>query len=626
MAHRHTLSDLLRSGDPAFFPTLRGALSQARGFAELTALATLYRRAAALPGCGPTDPDRPVPLRLALLSGYSPHPLAELVTAALFGAGFDPQLFVGEYDNYVAEILDADSPLYAFAPSAVLLLPAAHRCRYAGSLLDPREQQLAQVQQCADQLLDLCRVVQERSGGDVLLCNYPLPPGLDPGPLRSRSLGSDWSFRKAVNLELGLSAPPTMTLCDLEQHSARRGLLSSHDARGFFQSKQPGAPDFLADVAMEVAHLCALLRRGPKKVLVLDLDNTLWGGVIGDDGLSGIELGDTSPRGEAFKAFQRAILSLKERGVLLGVCSKNDHERAAEAFLRHPEMVLRLEDIVSFKANWEPKPDNLRLMAAELGLSLDSFVFIDDNPAEIDIVRRFTPEVTALLLPEDPSGYADLLRDCRLFEVRAITSEDRARTVQYQKEAQRQVLLSTATDMDSYLRSLEMEATIRPLCPEDLQRTAQLVNKSNQFNLTTRRRSEAEVAQLLTSAAHAGFTVRLRDRFGDHGLIAVVITEMRETTMEIDTWLMSCRVLKRQVEDVTTNEIVRMALARGAVRVRGRYCKTAKNGMVRDLLPRMGFSSTGQRGEEELEFCLDSRFFTPRPTHICIHRRADEPA
>jgi FkbH-like protein len=353
---------------------------------------------------------------------------------------------------------------------------------------------------------------------------------------------------------------------------------------------------------------------------VLDLDNTLWGGVVGDDGIAGIELGDTSPRGEAFKAFQTYIRSLKERGVLLAVASKNDHDKASEAVERHSEMVLRMADFVSFKANWGPKSDSLHDMAFSLGLGLDSFVFVDDNPAEIEIVRQLAPEVTTVLLGDDPASYVQELADCRFFEPTIVTRDDARRTEQYAHEMSREALRATATDMDAYLSSLEMEGTLAPIEAADLPRIAQLINKSNQFNLTTRRRTESEVRKVAESKLHAAFTFRLRDRFSDHGLIAIVIGEERGGAMQIDTWLMSCRVLKRQVEEETMNAIVRMATLRGASFVRGQYLPTKKNGMVRDLLPRMGFSLV-REVEGSLEFALEVARYEPFATRIRMTRR-----
>jgi FkbH-like protein len=617
---KEELAALLLRGDETFWRELPRAVEQAASFEALMALGALRKRATAR---GLPDRTPRAELRFAMLGGYSLYPLREFVELALWASGFDVRLFVGEYDNYVAEILEPESPLYRFEPQAVFLLPSERRCRYSGALTDARTLQEAEVRAVAEQLLVLCRTVHERSKAEVILANFMLPAGFDLGPIRAKILGSDWAFRKAVNLAIGLDAPAFVHICDLEFLAARHGGLVSRDARRWFESKQPSAPALLPDIAREVAHIASSLRKSPKKVLALDLDNTLWGGVIGDDGLDGIELGDTSSRGEAFKAFQAYVASLKDRGVLLAVCSKNDHERAAEAFQKHPEMVLRLSDFVSFKANWNPKSDNLRQMAVELELGLDSFVFVDDNPAEVEIVRQFAPEVTTILLGPDPADYRAKLEDCRLFEPRSITAEDAQRTAQYQRESERKVLLDSATDMDGYLRSLEMEGAIAPFQRADVPRIAQLINKSNQFNLTTRRRSEAEVAALVDEKGHDCFTIRLKDRFGDHGLIAVVICAARETTLEVDTWLMSCRVLKRQVEEETVNEIVRLALERGSARVRGVYLPTAKNDMVRDLYERMGFSLAGER-DGRREFELDPRAYCSKETRIRV-TRAYEP-
>ncbi|HEU0039752.1 MAG TPA: HAD-IIIC family phosphatase, partial [Verrucomicrobiae bacterium] len=310
-------------------------------------------------------------------------------------------------------------------------------------------------------------------------------------------------------------------------------------------------------------------------------------------------------------------LSLKERGVLLAVCSKNEHARAIEPFEKHPEMVLRTEDFVSVKANWEPKSDNLHQMAAELQLGVDSFVFVDDNPAEIEIVRQFAPTVTTILLSGDPADYAGQLQDCRLFEPHSVTGEDAHRTAQYRAERERQTLLASTADMDAYLESLAMEMVIREFTPMDVPRLGQLINKSNQFNLTTHRRTEAEVQALIGLPDYVCFSARLRDRFGDHGLISIVIGRASGDELEIDTWLMSCRVLKRQVEETVLNELCRVAHVKGCSRLAGVYLPTAKNEMVRDHYPRMGFQTRTVTPERE-EFVLELNSFRPRPTKITL--------
>jgi FkbH-like protein len=616
------IKNLLAQSDPDFWPELASLTQQALGFEQLFSLLSLRKKAKARGLRHPT-PDSKL-LRLAILGGYSLYPLHDLLTHLLEAEGTPSELFLGDYDNYVAEITDPGGRLSEFRPAVVCLLPAAQRCRYLGKPTDAREKVQSAASAVVTELLDLCRTVHERAGAEVILGNFNLPARHDLGAYRSRTLASDWNFRKSVNLELGLSAPSFVHICDLEFLANRHGALAAEDARGWFESKQLCAPDMLVEVCRELSRLILALRRPPKKVLVLDLDNTLWGGTVAEDGLEGIEIGDTSPRGEAFKAFQKYIRSLKDRGVLLAVCSKNDLALAQEVFEQHPEMILRPSDFVAFKANWEPKSDNLRQIAVDLNLGLDSLVFVDDNPAELEIVRQFAPGVTTILLSPDPAEYVGQLQDCRMFEPHNITPEDVERTGQYRAETQRQTLLASATDMDAYLASLAMEASITEFVSVDVPRLAQLINKSNQFNLTTRRRTEAEVQSLLSQPDHICFSLRLKDRFGDHGLVSIVIGRLQGDALEIDTWLMSCRVLKRQVEETVLNELARLAHSKGCIRLQGLYLATAKNEMVRDFYPRMGFqtkAATAERGE----FTLELNGFQPKSTKITVIHHAYEP-
>jgi FkbH-like protein len=606
------IAKALEARSKAAWGLLRQEAGTVETFADALKLVTLRKRAVAR--AVPEDV-APQTLRVALVGASTLSPLRELLELFLWAEGFAAETFIGAFDNYVAEILDAESELHAHRPDVTIVVPSEIRCRFDGPLDAPIEEQRRQVEATATAILDLCRAAHERTGGDVVVTNFVLPAHRDMGGFRTRSLASDYTFRKAVNLELGLRAPASMLLCDLEFLGARLGGRGARDPRHWFESKQMFSLDFAVAAARELATTIRVSRRSPKKVLVLDLDNTLWGGVIGDDGVEGIELGDTSPRGEAFKAFQTYIRSLKMRGVLLAVCSKNDYARAVEPFQRHPEMVLKLDDFVSFKANWDPKSDNIREMATELALGADSFVFVDDNPAEVEIVRQFVPQVATIALGPDPATYVGVLADSGHFEPRAITAEDKLRSEQYRTEAERQAFRATVTDMASYLASLEMAARVLPFRAEDVPRIAQLVNKSNQFNLTTRRRSEAEVSSLLGSPKHACFTIRLADRFGDHGLIAVVIGEVGTQVLDIDTWLMSCRVLKREVEELTVNEIVRQAEAHGVTTVRGTYIATPKNGMVRDLYVRMGFAVVTEAAGRT-EFARAVADHRPLPTKI----------
>jgi FkbH-like protein len=613
------LKEMLLEKNPLLWHEIKKATLGEHDFSKLVTLSTFRKRAekAAVPHSTETR----TKLRLALIGAYSFYPFRELVEHTLWAEGYDVELFVGEYDNYTSEILDPESALYDFSPQVVLLWPSEKRCRYTGTYLDAVNEQRAQVANTAQELLDLCRVAHERTQAEILFCNFTPPVEVDPGAFRSRALASPWAFRRAVNSEFGLRAPEYVTVCDVDFISSRLGLSRARDEKAWFETKQPGAPELLVETAREVCHLATSLKRSPKKVLVLDLDNTLWGGVIGDLGVEGIEVGDTSPRGEAFKAFQRYALDLYHRGVLLAVCSKNDHDVAMAPFEKHPEMVLKPSHFAAFKANWEPKSENLKAIAEELNLGLDSLVFVDDNPAEVDIVRQYAPSVTAILLGEDPSLYVRELSDARLFEPRSITEEDTRRSELYRAENERKQLADRITDMGAYLTSLEMKAMIREFNDLDGPRVAQLINKSNQFNLTTHRRTEGEVAALAHDPQYVTFSIRLEDRFGDHGLISVFIGKIASRELIIDTWLMSCRVLKRQVEEVFLNEIARLAAERSCTTLVGHYRPTAKNKMVADHYSGMGFTETA-RTDSVVEYRLAVGTYQPRSTKIEVVRGA----
>ena len=612
------LGSQLTSADPIFWSDLRAASISAQTISDVIALSALRQHASrqALPRLA-GDTERAC--RVALVGGYTTYPLSELISHFLATSmpSVNAELFLGDFDNYAAEIMEPGSTLAAFKPDVVVILPSVARCRYEGLLTDPSDMQKAQALATARDVLQLASLANQHTGARVILGNFMLAPSVDPGPYRVRSMGSDWSFRKLVNLSIGADAPSFVTVCDLEFISARRGIANASDDHAWFESKQLGSSEFLVDVAREIAHLVGAPFRAPAKVVVLDLDNTLWGGVIGDDGIDGIVLGDTDPVGEAYKAFQRHVLSFKARGLLLAVSSKNDHEIAAAAFKNHPEMVIRLDDVVSFHANWGPKPDSIRAIAQELGLGLDSFVFIDDNPAEIEHVLQVLPEVHGILLDADPAKRRQQLQDSRLFDVRTLTEEDAQRSAQYQVAAQRQTLQSAANSFDDYLRSLDMTGEINTFRSSDIVRIAQLIARSNQFNLTTIRRQESDLTALMTERGVLPFCMRLRDRFGDYGLIAIIIGRISGPELVVDTWLMSCRVLKRQVEEEVFNELLRLARTHGLTQIRGVFQPTAKNGIVRDLYTTLGFRCV-QDGPERREFLIDVATAKPFTTHINI--------
>ena len=355
------------------------------------------------------------------------------------------------------------------------------------------------------------------------------------------------------------------------------------------------------------------------KCLVLDLDNTVWGGVIGDDGMEGIVLGQGSPLGEAYVAFQDYARELSRRGVILAVCSKNDEANALEPFEKHPDMVLRRGDISSFVANWSDKAANLRAIAEELNIGLDSLVFIDDNPFERNLVRQELPMVAVPEVSDDPTDFPVALADAGYFEGLSVTDEDRERTSLYQGNKARDALKASVTDLPAYLRGLEMQLVTKEFDRVGLQRIVQLINKSNQFNLTTRRYTDEDVIAVMADPDAFGLQLRLVDRFGDNGVIAIVIGRLQPNRdLLIDTWLMSCRVLGRQVEPTTLNLIAREAEKLGARRLVGEYIPTKKNGMVRDHYVKLGFAVMETDAAGGSRAVLDLAGYTPAETFIHV--------
>jgi FkbH-like protein len=355
----------------------------------------------------------------------------------------------------------------------------------------------------------------------------------------------------------------------------------------------------LARAAVATAHQPALAShlmrtvsatlRTPAKCLVLDLDNTVWGGVIGDDGPTGIQLSDDFP-GNAFKELQRAALGLMDRGILLAVSSKNNPEIVEETLRTHPEMVLRWDDFACVKANWRSKSENIRQIAKELNIGVDALVLFDDNPVERAEVRAALPSVGIVDVPTDPVRYAAALRDCELFDQPTLLAEDRERAAMYRSDRERRALSETAATPDEFLASLEMDAEVGVVNEQTLGRIAQLVGKTNQFNLTTRRHTQAQIAAMAADANHVVAWLRLRDRFGDQGLVVVGIVRCRNEVAEIDTFLMSCRVMNRRVEQAFMAYLVEHARALGCRRMEGEYIPTAKNSMVSGFYPALGFS------------------------------------
>ena len=418
-----------------------------------------------------------------------------------------------------------------------------------------------------------------------------------------------------ANAAMRAALPGNAFFVDLESISAVQGKLAFYDARNYHWLKQPFSPLGLSVLARHVATGLRALTGGRRKVLVLDLDNTLWGGVVGESGAQGIVVGGEG-EGEAYLAFQKHVRRLRETGVLLAVCSKNNEKDAREPFETNDRMALRLDDFAAFHASWDAKPAALRRMASELNLGLDSFVFFDDNPAERAHVRAELPEVTVVEVPPDPAHYIRALEQSLAFETAGLTEADSQRASQYAAESQRRSSLSAAASPAEYLASLEMKAEVLEINRTNLDRVVDLITKTNQFNLTTRRHSRAAVEAMLATERSVCFAVSLADRFGDYGIISVVLAVPHAAgALRLDTWLMSCRAMGRTLEHFVMNRIAAMARQAGYERVLGEYLPTPKNVPVQTLLPDFGFKPD-DRSEH---WTLPLTSFADMATEIRLH-------
>ncbi|HVZ06833.1 HAD-IIIC family phosphatase [Rhodopila sp.] len=559
-------------------------------------------------------------VRLAVLGSST---LAHLLPAIRVG-GLRRGLWIDTYENdygqYLQELSDSDSALHDFKPTAILLaLDAYHLTGGITAAMD-RGSADAALAEMADHIRETWRLARDAFRCPIIQ-QAVLPVHLPVlGNNEHRLPGSKAHFVTRLNQAIrAMAEEEGVDVLALDERAARDGLTKWHDAALWHRSKQEVSPTAGPMYGDLIGRWLAAKQGRSFKCLVMDLDNTLWGGVIGDDGLEGIALGQGSPLGEAYVAFQDYARELGRRGVILAVCSKNDEANALEPFEKHPDMVLKRGDIASFVANWSNKADNVRAIAAELNIGIDSLVFIDDNPFERNLVRQELPMVAVPEVSDDPTSYPIALADAGYFEGLAITDEDRERTAQYQGNKAREALKASVTDLPAYLRGLEMQLIWKRFDRIGLQRITQLINKSNQFNLTTRRYTEEDVIAVMADPDAFGLQLRLTDRFGDNGIIAIVIGRLQpDKDLLIDTWLMSCRVLGRQVEPTTLNLIAQEAGRLGARRLVGEYIPTRKNGMVKDHYARLGFTVMENDPSGGSRNILDLAGFTPAETFIHV--------
>ena len=561
--------------------------------------------------------DRPTPkraLRVGIIGSYTTTQFTALLRLAAFRLGLELDTYEAPYGQYQQDLLDPTSGLATFEPDVVVL--ATH-----WGAIDTSAGVDAEVARWRG----LWRAGAQRLGASLVHHDVAVPPGDPLGHLAGRVPSSSTSVLREVNRALAAAAAEDgVAIVEADRLAAEYGKRAWFDPRYWHLSKQAVALGGVPLLARHTAAVIAAHQGLGAKCVVLDLDNTLWGGVVGEDGLEGIELGG-SARGEAYQAFQDYLRQLRRRGVLLAVCSKNDEAEALRPFIEHPEMRLHVDDITVFSAGWDAKAELVEQIATTLDLGLDALLFVDDNPREREELRQRLPDVEVVLLPDEPFGYIDALAAHPLLEPAHLTDEDERRTELYRARADAKAALEAADGLDGFYASLAMRATVQPFSPVDLGRIVQLVNKTNQFNLTTRRYDIEAIQHMLASPECVHLSVSLTDRFADHGLVAVAIAFDAGDVLTIDTWLMSCRVIGRTLEHAVMEQLHDIAARRGCGAIIGTYRPTPKNGLVKDLYAALGFtlvSIDAESGATTWRLAVGAREL-PLDHHIDIVRQEE---
>ena len=559
------------------------------------------------------------PLRLAILGGSTTNEVADLAELYLLDSGFAPVLYQSEYGRFEVEATQDSAALEEFRPDLVYIHTSVRNIQHFAPIGASEEEFDGAVAAERKRFEGIWDALEEKLGCLVIQNNFEFPENAILGNLDASLSGGHTRFVAELNGQFARAAAarPRLLMQDVLSLAARIGLDTWFDDERYFSYKLVTSPEGSQALAQSVAALVRASYGRTRKVLVLDLDNTLWGGVIGDDGVEKIQIGRETPVAEAYTDFQQYCLALRNRGILLAVCSKNNDETARAGF-EHPDSILKLEHISCFKANWNPKHENIAEIARELNLGADSFVFVDDNPAERAIVEG---QVAGIAVPDVGANVADFARIIeagRYFEQTSFSKEDLDRAALYQDNSARAAFESKFANYGEYLDSLEMTAEIEDFKPIYLDRITQLTNKTNQFNLTTRRYTLPEMELVMESREHVGIYGKLSDRFGDNGLISVVAAHLEGAALEIDLWLMSCRVLKRDMEVAMLDALVKRAASLGASTLSGRYIPSKKNGMVAGHYEALGFTKVSDHPDGSATYALQVAGYKPRNRHIGI--------
>lgn len=526
--------------------------------------------------------------------------------------GYYVDMFEADYNQVEQQVMDPTSDLYVHNAKYNIFFQSTHKLLEKYSLLPASEWG-----NLAGERLAFVRTICETVPGKIIYYNYPEIGDGVFGSYENKVPSSFVYQVRKINLGLMELAQefPNLFICDLSEIQAKYGRDFFFDSSVYVSTEMVLSIDALPIIASRTLDIICAIEGKFKKCLILDLDNTVWGGVVGDDGWENIQVGHGLGIGKAFTEFQEWVKKLKNRGIIVCVCSKNDEDKAKEPFEKNPEMVLKLDDIAVFVANWDNKADNIRTIQSILNIGFDSMVFLDDNPFERNMVRENVPGVTVPELPEDPGDYVEYLYSLNLFETASYSSADKDRTKQYQVEAKRVSSAKAFTNEADFLKSLNMVSVVKGFDSFNTPRVAQLSQRSNQFNLRTIRYTDADIEALAKDPDVIDLSFTLEDKFGDNGLIAVIIMKpLDNETLFVDTWFMSCRVLKRGMENFTLNTMVEKAKAAGYKRIVGEYLPTSKNKMVEHHFPDLGFKKI--EGSETDLYELDVERYSPRECYI----------
>ncbi len=548
--------------------------------------------------------------KVALLGDTATQLLAMAIRGQGFVAGLDVQIYETDYDLIYETVINSNDKLYTEQYDYIIIFQSTQKLQSAFYKL-PLDQRKAFATDQKEYLENLVNIISKNSSAKIISFNFPEINDAVFGNFSSKTESSFLFQLRELNIALQHIAQSNKNIFIADVLSAVNsiGQNEAMSVKWYITSQNVFQLEFLPIIAKICTDILLAFTGKFKKCLIMDLDNTMWGGIIGDDGLENIEIGDLGI-GKAFTQLQYWAKELRNRGILIAICSKNDEHIAKEVFEKHPDMVLRLEDISIFVANWSNKGDNIKYIQEVLNIGMDSLVFIDDNPFERNLVKTMLPEVTVPELPEDPADYLPFLQSLNLFETISFTEEDTVRTKQYQEESKRVIMQQSFESLDEYLASLEMEAKVETVNTFNIARCAQLTQRSNQFNLTTIRYTEDELQDFLKSEGQA-ICISLKDKFGDYGLISLILLQKKANIAVVDTWIMSCRVLKRGVEELAVNEIVAAANEMDCDSITGKYLPTPKNGMVKELYKNMGFAIV-----DENESTLNCANFSHFKTHI----------